>query len=149
MLVCFVLCLHNPSPRVVFCSVAMGISEAFPRSLRCIVVLSLLWVADHGVSWVSPHQVSVASRTVARVTRQAVMSPPPALKPPKEEPKVNPKRAEWLETWISFQGKCCQVFFISLWLRYIQDIFFVQCVVRVKKTKTLLQVVEHRHKKSL
>ena len=100
--ICLFFCLHYPSPRGPgFCSIAMGISETFPRSLRCIVVVSLLWVADHGVSWVSPQQVSVASRTVS-VTRQAVMSPPPALKPPKEEPKVNPKRAEWLETWILF-----------------------------------------------
>ena len=73
------------------------------RGLGCgwalhLVFLSL-WVADPG-AWLggsAPSSSTTGIATGSPVRRHAVMSPPPELKPPVQDPQEKAKRAEWLE----------------------------------------------------
>ena len=72
------------------------IIDAMGWALHLLVFLSL-WVADPG-AWLggsAPTTTDTAAGSAVR--RHAVMSPPPELKPPVQDPQEKAKRAEWLE----------------------------------------------------
>lgn len=71
-------------------------------ALHLLVFLSL-WVADPG-AWLggsAPTTTDTAAGSAVR--RHAVMSPPPELKPPVQDPQEKAKRAEWLECLIQHE----------------------------------------------
>jgi hypothetical protein len=65
-------------------------------ALHLLVFLSL-WVADPGAWLGGSAPTPTATAAGSAVRRHAVMSPPPELKPPVQDPQEKAKRAEWLE----------------------------------------------------